>query len=116
VPQDINPDSSTKSAPVGGESPKVTNPLAPNTEETAQASRKPLNPSGTQNSPGAGGAPSSPSRAASSPNPTGASSGPEPAGFPRTSPTNPWYYGLRAISGYHPREGSSTPRPKNPPR
>jgi hypothetical protein len=115
VPQDINPDSSTKSAPVGGESLKVTKPLAPNTKEIVQESRKPQIPGGTQNSPGAGGAPSSPPRTASSPNPVGASSGPKPAEFPRTSPTSHRSYGLRAASGYHPGEGLSTPRPKNPP-
>jgi hypothetical protein len=116
VPQDINPDSSTKSAPVGGESLKVTKPLAPNIKETVQESRKPRSPGGTQNSPGADGAPSSPPRAASSPNLVGASSGPKSAEFPRTSPTSYRSYRLRAASGYHPGEGLSMPRPKNPPR
>jgi hypothetical protein len=36
VPQDINLDSSTKSAPVGSESPKVTKPPAPNTEDAGK--------------------------------------------------------------------------------
>jgi hypothetical protein len=56
----INPDFSTKSAPIGGESLKVIKSLAPNTEETAHESQKPPSPSGAQNSPGAVGAPSSP--------------------------------------------------------
>jgi hypothetical protein len=36
VPRDINLDSSTKSAPVGSESPKVTKPPAPNTEDAGK--------------------------------------------------------------------------------
>jgi hypothetical protein len=60
VPQDINPNSSTKSAPVGGKSPKVTKPPAPNIEEIAQETRKPSSPGGTQKSHGASCALSSP--------------------------------------------------------
>jgi hypothetical protein len=116
VPQYINPDSSTKSALVGGESPMVTKPPTLNTKETAQESRKPPSLGGTQNSPGAGGAMSSPLRATSSPNPASASSSPEPQEFPRASPTRPRSHGLRAVGGYHPGEGSSRPRSENPPQ
>jgi hypothetical protein len=94
VTQDINPDSSIKSALVGGETPNMTKPLTPNTEETTQESLKPPSLGGTQNSPGAGGALSLPPRAASSPNPAGASSSPEPPESPRTSPMNLRSYGL----------------------
>jgi hypothetical protein len=83
VPQDINPDSSTKSAPVGSVSPKVNKLPTPNTEKTAPESPKPPSPGGTQGSTCACGAlPSLPIQAASSPNPTGASSGSEPTESP----------------------------------
>jgi hypothetical protein len=41
VPQDINLDPSTKSAPVDGESPKVDKPSSPQTERTAPNPRSP---------------------------------------------------------------------------
>jgi hypothetical protein len=114
VPQDINPDSSTKSSPVGGKPPKATKPPTPNAKETTQESSKSMSPDGTQDSLGAGGALTSPTQAASSSNPAGVSSGPEPTESPRTSPMSPRSYGLGAIGGYHPGEGSSVPQPEKP--
>jgi hypothetical protein len=107
VPQDINLDSSSKSASVSSESPKVNKPLSPYTKKTAQESPKPSSPCSMQSSPGAGGAPSLPTHVASSPNPAGASSSPKPIKSPRTYPVSPGSYGLGAVSGYHPGEGSS---------
>jgi hypothetical protein len=112
VTKDINPDSSTKSASVDGESSKVNKPLTPNTKETVSESPKPSNPGGAHSSPGIGGAPSSSARAALSPNPAGGSSGPEPAESPKTFPTSPRSYGLGTASGYQPNEGSFVPRLK----
>jgi hypothetical protein len=56
VPQYINPDSSTKSVPVGSESPKATKPPTPNAEDIVQESMKPMSPGATQKSLSAGGA------------------------------------------------------------
>jgi hypothetical protein len=116
VLHDINLDSSTKSALMGGESPKMTKPQTPNVEEIAQESSKPTSPDGAQNYPSASGSPTSPTRAAPSSNPTGTSSGPKPTESPKTSPMSPWSYGLGTASGYHPGEVSSVPRLEKPSR
>jgi hypothetical protein len=50
VPQDINPDSYTKSALIGGESPMVIKHPAPNTKDVTQESWMPLSPGGAKNS------------------------------------------------------------------
>jgi hypothetical protein len=99
VHRDINPDSSTKSALVGGESMKANKPPTPNKRETASESLKPLSPGGAHSSPGTGGVPSSPTQAALNPDPTGPSSGPEPSESPKTFPTSPRSYGLGAAGG-----------------
>jgi hypothetical protein len=44
VPQDINPDTSTKRAPARGESPKVDKPLSPQAETTVSDPLKPSSP------------------------------------------------------------------------
>jgi hypothetical protein len=113
VPQDINPDSTTKSAPVGVESKKSTKPPTPNTEETAKESLKPSSSGGAQ----------TPSmlvvlhlhllellRVPTLRVPPLAQN----QESPRTSPTSPQSYGLGAANGYHPREGSFAPWPKKP--
>jgi hypothetical protein len=105
-------DYSTKSAPVGGESPKANKPLTPNTKETAPESLKPPSHGGTHSSPGTGGAPPLSTRATSSPVHAGTSSGPEPTESPKTFPLSPRSYGLQATGGYQRGEGSSMPRPK----
>jgi hypothetical protein len=102
-------DSSTKSAPVCGESPKAAKPPNPNVGETTQESSKPMSPDGAQNSLSAGGALTSPNRVTPSSNPVGTSSGPEPTESHRTSPTSPRSYGLGAAGGYNLGEGSSVP-------
>jgi hypothetical protein len=112
VPHDINLDSSTKSASIGGESPKVNEPPTPNIKETASESLKPLSPGGAHSSLGAGGALSLSAQAALSPNLAGASSGPEPVESSKKFPKSPQSYGLGATSGYQPGEGSSMPRPE----
>jgi hypothetical protein len=107
VPQDINPDSSAKSALVDNESPKVDKPPSPQTEKTMPESPSPKSARG---SPGNGGAPSSPSRATSCHNPVGTSSGSEPDEFPEASPPSSRSYGLETAHGYQPGEGSSVPQ------
>jgi hypothetical protein len=97
--KDINLDSSTKSAPVGGESPKAIKPPTLSTKETAPELLKPPSPSGAHSFPSAGGAPSSSTRAASSPDPAGASSSPMPAESPKTFLESPRSYGLEAAGG-----------------
>jgi hypothetical protein len=74
VPQDINPDSSTKSVLMNGESSKADKPLTPNTEKSVPESSKLLSPGGTQNSLGVGGTPSS-TQASPSLGPAGVFSG-----------------------------------------
>jgi hypothetical protein len=86
VRQDINQDSSTKSTPTGGESPKVDKPLSPQAERTAPDSLKPLSPKGVPGSPGAGGAPISPTCAAPDQDPVDASLVPGPTESPEASP------------------------------
>jgi hypothetical protein len=110
--QDINLDSSSKSAPVGGESPKVEKPLSAHVEKTVSESLKPPSPKDTQRSPSVGGAPSFPTHAASDPNPAGTSSGSEPAKSPEDPPPSPRSYGLRVVGWYQPGKGSSAPRPE----
>jgi hypothetical protein len=114
VPSDINPDSSTKSALVGGESPKVTKPPTLNAEETVHESLKASNLDDAQDSSGAYKASSLPTRAAPSSNPMGASSGPGPPESPKISPMRPRSYGLGTAGGYHPREDLLPPWPKKP--
>jgi hypothetical protein len=99
VPQDINPDSSAKSAPVGSKSPNVDKPPSPLAEKSVPKSSKPPDPKDAQGSPGAGGALPSPTRAASGQNLMGTSSGPEPAKSPEASPPGPRSYGLKATGG-----------------
>jgi hypothetical protein len=99
VPQDVNPDSSPKSAPVGSKSPKVDKPLIPQTMKTTPKSLKLPSPKSARGSPGTGGAPSSPTRGTSGHNLMGTSSGPEPDKFPEASPPSPWSYGLEAAGG-----------------
>jgi hypothetical protein len=65
VPQDINPDSSAKSALVDGESPKVDKPLSPQAERTTPEPTKPSSTKDARGSPSDGGAPTSPTCAAS---------------------------------------------------
>jgi hypothetical protein len=65
VPQDINPDPSAKSAPVGNESPKVDKSPSPQGEKTKAESPKPPRPKGARGSFGASGALHSPTCAAS---------------------------------------------------
>jgi hypothetical protein len=115
VPQDINPDSSTKSVPTSGESPKTNKPPTPNTEKTVLGSSKPPSLGGTQNSPGAGGAPSSFAQSAPSPSPTGASSSSKMAKSPKTSPPSPQSYGLGSVGGYPLGCDSSVPCPEKQP-
>jgi hypothetical protein len=50
VPQDINPDSATKSALVGGESLKVGKPSSPEVEKSVAEPPKPSSPKGAQTS------------------------------------------------------------------
>jgi hypothetical protein len=114
VTQDIKPDSSAKSAPIGSESPKVDKPPSPPAEKTAPEPPKPPSPKDTQGSPGVGGAPPSPTHAASGQNPTGTSSGLESSKSPEASSPSPWSYGLRAAGGYQHGEGSSVPQSEEP--
>jgi hypothetical protein len=99
VPQDINPDSTTKGAPVGGESPKVDKPPSPQAEKYVAEPPKPSIPKGAQNPAGAEGAPTSPTHAALSHYAAGTSPWSEPAVFPEASPPSPQSYGLRATGG-----------------
>jgi hypothetical protein len=48
VPRDINLDSSIKSVPMSGESPKADKPLTPNTEKSMLGSSKPPSLGGAQ--------------------------------------------------------------------
>jgi hypothetical protein len=89
VPQDINLDPSTKSAPTDSEFPKVDKPPSPQAERTAPDPPKPSSPKDARGSPGVGGALTSLTRAASSQDPAGTSSGPELAESPRASPPSP---------------------------
>jgi hypothetical protein len=112
VPQDINSGSSTKSAPVGSESPKVDNPSSPQADNTVQKPSKPPGPKDAQGSPATGGSMPSPIGAASGHNTVGASSGLEPAESPEASPPSPRSYGLRSAGGYQTGEGLSVPQSK----
>jgi hypothetical protein len=89
VPQDINPDSSAKSAPVDIESPKMDKPLSPPAKKNVPETSKPPSPKDVQGSPGTSGAPPSPTHAALGHNPVGASLGPEPIESPETSLPSP---------------------------
>jgi hypothetical protein len=116
VLQDINPNSSAKSASVDSESPKVDKPLSPPAEKTALEPPKPPSPKDAQGSLGAGGAPPSSARATSGQNPTGSPSGSEPAKSSEASPPSPWSYGLGAAGGYQHGGGSSVPQFEEPPQ
>jgi hypothetical protein len=116
MPQDINPDSSTKGTPASVESPKEDKPMNPHAKKTMLESPKPPSPRGTQGSPSASGAPSSPTQAASGSNLMGASSAPEPTESPKASPPSPRSYGLGVTGGYQPGEGSSAPQSKRQPQ
>jgi hypothetical protein len=116
VPRDINLDSATKSALVGGESPKVDKPPSPQAEKSTLEPPKPPSPKGAQSPTGADGALTPPSRAASSHDAVGTSPRPEPAEFPEASPLSPQSYGLRVTSGPRPGEVSSVPQYGKQPR
>jgi hypothetical protein len=73
VPQDINPDPSAKSAPAGGESPKVDKPPRPQAERTMPNSPKPSSPKDARGPLGSGGALTSPIHAAPGQDSTGTS-------------------------------------------
>jgi hypothetical protein len=89
VSRDINQDSSAKSTPVGGESPKVDKPASPQAKKAAPDSSKPSSPKGAQGSPGVGGALTSPTRAATDQDPADASSVPRPTEHPERLPQAP---------------------------
>jgi hypothetical protein len=112
----MNPDSSTKSVPTSGESPKVDKPSTPDTKMPVLGSSKPPSSGGARNSPGAGGAHSSFPIAAPSLGPTGASSGSRLDEPPKTSPPCPWSYGLGSTGGYPHGGDSSMPRPEKQPQ
>jgi hypothetical protein len=116
VPQDINPDSSTKSVPMSGESLKSNKPPTPKTEKTMLGSSKPLSSGGAQNSPGVGGAPSPSAQAAPSPSPVGTAFGSRTTESPKTSTPISRSYGLGSSSGYPLGGDSSVPHPKRQPR
>jgi hypothetical protein len=99
-----------QSSLVGGESQKVNKPSTPNTKEIAPESLKPPSSGGANSSPSTGGAPSLSARAALSLDPAGTSSSPEPFKSPKTFPTSPQSYGLRAAGGYQPSEDLSMPQ------
>jgi hypothetical protein len=106
VPRDINLDSSIKSVPMSGESPKADNPLTPNTEKSMLGSSKPPSLGGAQTPPSTGGAPSSFDQASPSSSPVGASSSSKPTESPKTSPPSPQSHGLRS-AGEYPLGGNS---------
>jgi hypothetical protein len=110
VPQDINPDSSVKSAPTGGESLKVDKPPSPQAERTTPDTLKQSNLKGVRGSPSAGGAPTSPSRVAPIQDPADTSSMSEPIESSRTSPSSSRSHGLRAVNGPQFGKGSSVPQ------
>jgi hypothetical protein len=89
VPEDINPEPSTKGALAGGKSPKVDKPLSPQAERTMPDSSKPPSPKGVPNPAGAESAPTSPPYAASSHDAAGASPRPEPVDFSEEPPLSP---------------------------
>jgi hypothetical protein len=99
MPQDINPESSVKSASAGGESPKVDKPLSPQAERTVPDSSKPLSPKGVLNNTSAESALTSPPHAASSHDAVDTSPRLEPAMFPEVPPLSPQFGGLKATGG-----------------
>jgi hypothetical protein len=115
VPRDINPDSSTKSVPMNGQSPKADKPPTPNIEKSMPESLNPPSLGGAQNSPRAGGTPSSSAQASPSSGLAGAFSGSRPAESPKTSPPGPQSYGLRSANGYPLGGDSFVPHPEKQP-
>jgi hypothetical protein len=101
---------------VDGESPKADKPPTPNTEKIVSGSLKPLSPGGAQSSPGAGGASSSSAKTASSLKSACATSNPRPVEYPKTSPPNPWSYGLRSTGEFPLGGDSSVPHSEEQPR
>jgi hypothetical protein len=112
VPRDINLDSSTKGISISSESPKVDKPPSPQAEKTMPEPLKPPSPKDARGSPSTGDAPPSPTRAASGHNPTGTYSNPKTVESPVASPSSPRSYGLGAVDGCQPGEGSSEPQSK----
>jgi hypothetical protein len=99
--KDFSPDSATKSAPIGNESPKVDKPPSPQVERTVPDPPKPSSPKDARGFPGAGSALTSPSRAAS---------GQDPAESPGACPPSPQSYGLGAAGRYQCGEVSFMPQ------
>jgi hypothetical protein len=99
VPQDSNPDSAMKSAPVGGVSPKVDKPSTPQAEKSASEPLNPPSPKGVPNPTGAESALTSLTHATSSHNAADTSPRPKPAEFPKAPPLSPQSDGLRATGG-----------------
>jgi hypothetical protein len=85
----MNPDSTVKSAPVGGESPKVDKPPSPQVEKFAPEASKPPSPKGVPNPTAAKSAPNSSVCAASSHDATGTSPRLEPVEFRKAPPLSP---------------------------
>jgi hypothetical protein len=109
IPQDIDPVSSVKGVPTGGESPKVDKPPSPQAEKSAPESPKPSSPGNAQGPTGTEDTLTSSFHATLSHNTVNISQMVDPTEMPDVIPLSPWSYGLRAPSGPHTCEGSSVP-------
>jgi hypothetical protein len=105
-----HPVSPAKSAPVSGESPKVDKPPSPRIEKFAPELPNPPSPKGAQSPSSAKGALTSPTCVALSRDVVSTYPRPEPSELPKASPLSPRSYGLGALSGPRPSEGSSVPK------
>jgi hypothetical protein len=108
IPQDIDPVSSVKGVPTGGESPKVEKPLSPQAKKSAPESPKAPSPKNAQGPTGAEGILTSSFHATPS-HDTNTSRRLDPTEMPKVTPPSPQSYGLEAPSGPHTGEGSSVP-------
>jgi hypothetical protein len=109
IPQDIDPVSSMKGAPTGGESLKVDKPPSPQAEKSAPESLKPPSPSNEQGSTGTEGTPTSSFHGTPSHDTMNISQRSELTETPEVIPPSPWSLGLGAPGGPHTSKGSSRP-------
>jgi hypothetical protein len=99
VPEDINPAPSTKSVPVGSESPKADKPPSPQADTTTPEPLKPPSATGAQSPIGADGTLTSPIHMASGQDAANNSPKPESTEWPEMPPPSPRSYGLEAPCG-----------------
>jgi hypothetical protein len=109
IPQGIDPFSSMKGVPTGGESPKLDKGLGPQAEKSTLDSLKPMSPRNAQGPTSTVGTLTSSFHATPSHDTTNIPQRPEPTEMSNVIPLSPRSYGVRALDGPNTGECSFVP-------